>query len=345
MRDHEPEAREEIRHILKAGDHLLEVINETLEISHVESGHLALTTEPVEVAPLVDEVIGLLSPLAAAREVTVAVDSESLATWVAADRQRLKQVLINLVSNAIKFNSYAGHVDVRGEQRDGDRLAIAVTDTGIGIDATDMPRVFSPFERLRTREEDPEGSGLGLALSKGLMEAMEGSIGADSELGVGTTFTIELPSAQAPAPEPPTAETDAAVPPAPARDGELHTVLYIEDNASNRALMEQILATCDDLELTTAEDGTRGLAAAREDRPDLILLDLNLPDIDGDEVLARLYADDATRGIPVIVVSADATRAQIDALLERGAFDYVTKPIDIEQLVSAIDAALASIRC
>jgi PAS domain S-box-containing protein len=345
MRDHEPEAREEIRHILKAGDHLLEVINETLEISHVESGHLALTTEPVEVAPLVDEVIGLLSPLAAAREVTVAVDSGSLATWVAADRQRLKQVLINLVSNAIKFNSYAGHVDVRGEQRDGDRLAIAVTDTGIGIDATDMPRVFSPFERLRTREEDPEGSGLGLALSKGLMEAMEGSIGADSELGVGTTFTIELPSAQAPAPEPPTAETDAAVPPAPARDGELHTVLYIEDNASNRALMEQVLATCDDLELTTAEDGTRGLAAAREDRPDLILLDLNLPDIDGDEVLARLHADDATRGIPVIVVSADATRAQIDALLERGAFDYVTKPIDIEQLVSAIDAALASIRC
>jgi PAS domain S-box-containing protein len=346
MRDHEPEAREEIRHILKAGDHLLEVINETLEISHIESGRLALTTEPVEVAPLVDEVVGLLSPLAAAREVTVAVDSESLASWVAADRQRLKQVLINLISNAIKFNSYAGRVDVRGEHGDGDgdRLAIAVKDTGIGIAAADMPRVFSPFERLRTREEDPEGSGLGLALSKGLMEAMEGSIDADSELGAGSTFTIELPRAQAPAPEPPAADADAAAPAAPGRAGEINTMLYIEDNAANRTLMEQIFATCDDLELTTAEDGTLGLAAAREQRPDLILLDLNLPDIDGDEVLARLYADDATRCIPVIVVSADATRAQIDALLERGAFDYLTKPIDIEQLMSAIDAALASLR-
>jgi CheY-like chemotaxis protein len=345
MRDHEPEARDEIEHILSAGDHLLELINETLDISHIESGRLSLTIERVAVAPVLEDVIGLMAPLSAARGITVTVDCDSVGATVAADRQRLKQVLLNLLSNAIKFNRYGGRIDVRGERCQAGRVAIAVTDTGVGIDATDMPRLFSPFERLRTVEGDPDGSGLGLALSKGLMDAMGGTLRAASEPGVGSTFTLELPAA-ATVPEIAVHARAAALPRIASsdarREGETYTVLYIEDNRSNRDLMEQILATCDDLVLVTADDGTTGVERARDERPDLVLLDLNLPDIDGGEVLDRLRADPSTRSIPVIVVSADVTPAQIDALLARGALDYLTKPLDVERLIAAIDDALAS---
>jgi PAS domain S-box-containing protein len=343
MRDNEREAQDEVDHILKAGDHLLKLINETLEISHIESGRLSLAIEPVTVAPVVDDVVGLMAPLSAARDITVTVDAGSLGGAVAADRQRLKQVLINLLSNAIKFNRYGGRVDVRGEHRDDGWMAIAVVDTGIGIDAADMPRLFSPFERLRTREDDPDGSGLGLALSKGLMEAMGGALSAASEPDVGSTFTLELPESAA-VPEITVHARRAPLPriaPGAARKREISTVLYIEDNRSNRELMEQIFAACDDLLLITADDATTGLDVAREQRPDLVLLDLNLPDMHGGDLLDLLRADAQTRAIPVIAVSADAMPAQIDALLARGVLDYLTKPIDVERLMGAIDDALA----
>jgi PAS domain S-box-containing protein len=344
MREHPPGAREEIEHILSAGDHLLELINETLEISHIESGRLSLTIEPVTVAPVIDEVVGLMAPLSAARDITVTVDRRSVRGTVAADRQRLKQVLLNLLSNAIKFNRYGGRIDVRGEPCQVGRIAIAVTDTGVGIDAADMPRLFSPFERLRTVEGDPDGSGLGLALSKGLMDAMGGALRAVSEPDMGTTLTLELPAAAA-VPQLAVRPRAAALPriaAGGAREGETYTVLYIEDNRSNRDLMEQIFATCDDLLLVTAGDGATGVELARDEPPDLVLLDLNLPDVDGCEVLDRLRADPATRSIPIIAVSADVTPAQIDALLARGALDYLTKPLDVERLLAAVDDALAS---
>jgi PAS domain S-box-containing protein len=344
LRDLEPDAKEDTEHILKAGEHLLELINETLEISHIESGRLSLTIEPVDVATIAAEVVELMAPLNATRDITVAIDHASVSGWVAADRQRLKQVLLNLLSNAIKFNVYGGRVDVRGERRDGDRFAIAVTDTGAGIDAGDMPRLFSPFERLRAREEDVEGSGLGLALSKGLMEAMEGTLTAASEPGAGSTFTLELPACPA-GRDKPLVPREAPLPriaPEGDRDGEMRTVLYVEDNRSNRELMEQIFATCDDLALLTAEYGALGVEFAAEHRPDLILLDVNLPDIDGRAVLERLRSHPGTRSIPVIAVSADATQGQIDVMLAHGALDYLTKPIDIARLMRAIDDALLS---
>jgi CheY-like chemotaxis protein len=303
-----------------------------------------MTIEPVDAAAIVDEVVGLMAPLNATRNIAVAVDRESLAGWVAADRQRLKQVLLNLLSNAVKFNTYGGRVDVRGERRAGGRRAIAVADTGIGIDADDMPRLFSPFERLHARDQDIEGSGLGLALSKGLMEAMDGTLTAESKPGVGSTFTLELPATIA-GPEAPAEPRKAPLPriaPAVGRDGETRTVLYIEDNRSNLELMEQIFATCDDLELVTAEYGTLGVGFAIQHGPDLVLLDVNLPDIDASEVLERLRSHPGTRSIPVIAVSADATQVQIDAMLALGALDYLTKPIDIARLMRAIDDALVS---
>jgi signal transduction histidine kinase/ActR/RegA family two-component response regulator len=342
LRDLEPEARDETDHILKAGHHLLELINETLEISHIESGRLSLTIEPVALAPLVDEVVGLITPLSAAREITIEVDRESLEMYAAADAQRLKQVLLNLLSNAIKFNRHRGHVRVRGARLSGHRVAIAVSDTGHGIAPEDMPRLFSPFERLRADAEGVEGSGLGLALSHGLMEALGGSLDAVSDPGTGSTFTAELPAAA------PSGEAAPAREPLPAlaagnraSDGR-RRVLCIEDNPSNLELIEQIFATLDDIELITAGDGETGLETAYAERPDLVLLDLNLPGVQGDEVLDRLRADERTRTVPVIVVSADATRAQIDALLARGAFDYITKPIEVTRLLGLLDDALVS---
>ena len=340
LRNHDPEEQDEIDHILKAGDHLLELINETLEISHLESGRLALTIEPVALAPLVGDVVGLLAPLSGERGIVVGIEEGTLARSVAADRQRLKQVLLNLLSNAIKFNRDGGRVTIRSAELSGGRVAIAVSDTGVGIASADLPRLFSPFERLGPDAEGIEGSGLGLALSNGLMEAMGGSIDAVSEPGVGSTFTLELPGATAAAGAEPAREPLPSFGASHARGGDTRTVLCIEDNRSNLELMEQIFATLDDLDLVTAVDGTTGLDLARALRPDLVLLDLNLPDIQGAEVLRRLRADERTRSIPVIVVSADATTAQIDALLARGAFDYVTKPIDVGRLVGLLDDAL-----
>ena len=337
LRELEPDARVEVERILKAGDHLLELINETLDIAHIESGRLTLAVKPVELAPVIDDVVGLMAPLSADRKTTIVVDAESLGGWVTADAQRLKQVLLNVLSNAVKFNKYEGLVEVAGVPAPDGWVAVAVTDTGIGIDPGDMPRLFSPFERLRT--VDVDGSGLGLALSRGLMEAMDGRLTATSELGLGSTFTIELPAA-----EPVSAKAAEALSPvarvAPDEDS---VVLYIEDNRSNRELMERVFGAADDLHLLLAEDGLSGIEAACEHNPQLVLLDMNLPDIDGDEVLDRLRADDATKAIPVIVVSADATRATINAMLERGAAAYVTKPIDVTVLFDTIDAALAGV--
>jgi PAS domain S-box-containing protein len=340
-RDLDPDAREEVDHILKAGDHLLELINEALEISHIESGRLALTIEPVAVAPLVEEIAGLVSPLSGKRRIGVRVDRPSLDAWVAADPQRLRQVLLNLMSNAIKFNRAGGEVTVRGAAAGTDRFALSVTDTGPGIAPADMARLFDPFERLRADAEGIEGSGLGLALSRGLMEAMDGTIDVVSQPGQGSTFTIALPAA-APGAAEPTSGPLPGLAEAHVPQGGRRSVLCIEDNPQNRDLVEQVFATLDDIDLTTAPDGAGGIERALADPPDLVLLDLHLPDMEGGEVLDRLRADPRTRSVPVVVVSADATAAQIDAMLARGAFDYVTKPIDLGRLVRVVDDALGA---
>jgi CheY-like chemotaxis protein/anti-sigma regulatory factor (Ser/Thr protein kinase) len=261
---------------------------------------------------------------------------------VHADRQRLRQVLLNLLSNAIKYNRAGGRVDVSFQRTETGTVRTVVADTGIGIESRQLARAFEPFDRLGAEGSDVEGTGLGLTLSKRLVEAMNGSITVESELGHGTTFIVELNSADAPQ-----VEQDAQQ---PSRDASLKSridpgatgqrLLYIEDNVSNLTLVERILERQPAVELIPAMQGSLGLDLAREHHPDLILLDLHLPDMAGEEVLRRLQADPSTRHIPVVVLSADANKRQSERLLHLGASNYLTKPLDIQRFLEVIAANL-----
>jgi PAS domain S-box-containing protein len=328
-----------VDHILKAGRHLLSLINEVLDISRIEANRQQLSIEPVRVLPVVQETLSLIRPLAAQRGCTIEDDVTIGGEWhVEADRQRLAQVLLNLLSNAAKYNRPGGTIAVGGERVDG-RVRIHVRDTGVGVAADRLEHLFVPFERLGAEQSDVEGTGLGLALSKRLVEAMDGTLAVASELGVGSTFTVELPtSSDQDVPErSQRAELDARRPSAAGRPARL---LYIEDNLANLSLIETILMGRPEITLIPALQGQLGLDLAWEHDPDVILLDLHLPDLAGDEVLERLRADERTRRTPVIVISADATFGRADALIQRGAQAYLTKPLDVDAFIAAIDRLL-----
>jgi len=337
--DLDAKERGSVRHILSGGHHLLELINEVLDIARIESGELKVSLEPVHVAEIVEEAVAMISPLAQRRQVDLASDGESCAHFhVVADRQRLKQVLLNLLANAVKYNREGGDVHVSCKSAGDEQLRIVVADTGIGIAEHDLVRLFQPFERLRQEGGDVEGTGLGLALTKRLVEAMGGEVHVDSAVGHGSTFCVdlpmtdELPKPLVAAPEP------ASAAPLGAPSSGPRTVLYIEDNASNVKLLEAILAGRPEVELMVAIQGRLGMELALEHRPDLVLLDLDLPDMPGDEVLRRLRADPRTATTRVVVVSADATPRQVERLLALGADDYLSKPFDIARLLALIDA-------
>ena len=331
--------RPRIRYILSAGRHLLNLINEVLDISRIEAGTLQLSVEPVCLEEAIGEALDLMRPLAAERTIVLASNcSLDTATYVLADRQRLKQVLLNLLSNAVKYTAVKGCVTVSFADSGKDLTRISVRDTGAGIAVEKLARLFTPFDRLGAERSTVEGTGLGLALCQRLVHAMNGSIGVNSTLGHGSTFWLDLPHAQSPlqtlsvtrgpsAAEPPIAE-------------EARRILYIEDNFSNVTLVDQMLAERPALELMTAMQGRVGLELARQHSPDLILLDLHLPDMPGWQVLAQLKADQLTRDIPVVVISADATSPQIKRLLSAGARAYLTKPIDIAEFFRVIEDAL-----
>jgi CheY-like chemotaxis protein/anti-sigma regulatory factor (Ser/Thr protein kinase) len=251
---------------------------------------------------------------------------------VQADRQRLTQVLLNVVSNAIKYDRAGGHVDVSFVLTDGGRIRTLIADTGSGIAADRLSDLFEPFERLGAERGDVEGTGLGLALSKRLVETMGGTISVESVPGQGSTFAIELAGAETPN-DP--AEIDGAVEPE-SRSGLSGRVLYIEDNLSNLTLVERIMDRHPGVELVTAMQGRLGLDLATERHPDLIVLDLHLPDVPGYEVLRCLKADVATRAIPVVVLSADASKKQVERLLSLGAREYVTKPLDVKHFLEVV---------
>jgi signal transduction histidine kinase/ActR/RegA family two-component response regulator len=330
--------RANVDQILTAGTHLVSLINEVLEISRIEAREIAVSLEPVHLATVLDGAVDLVAPLAAARRVSVTTSPREIDdVWVHADQQRIKQVLLNLLSNAIKYNRENGHVEVRVESPGNDRVRVVVADTGVGIAPDMLSRLFTPFERLGAEHGDVEGTGLGLSLSRGLIEAMGGTIEVESTPGAGTVFTVELGAAepirlQAPVP--------VGSAPASTTDGPRRKVLCVEDNVSNLKLIEQIFATRPDIELLTAVQGTIGVELARQHLPELVLLDLNLPDLGGDEVLKRLHADPATEHLPVVILSADATPRQLERLLSRGAHAYLTKPIDVAELVRVVDDAL-----
>ncbi len=337
-----PSQSESVEHILNAGSHLLGLVDEVLDITQIETGRLALTLEPTDLNKLVYEAIELVAPLAQDRGVTVEWQSApGSGPWAHTDFQRLKQVLLNLLSNAIKYNRENGTVSVRTYETDGGKLRIAVADTGPGIAPGELSLLFNPFERLGAEVTEVQGTGLGLSLSRALTEAMGGTIGVESEPGTGSTFWVDLASGK---PPPQTAMTTSAapatvdIPPPPDRPRQ---VLYIEDNLANLKLVESLLKRWNNVTLIPATQGRAGLELAAS-LPDLIVLDVHLPDLPGEEVLRQLKADPVTRQIPVIVASADATQEQIDRMVGGGALHYFTKPLAVRQFLAALSQVFGS---
>jgi signal transduction histidine kinase/CheY-like chemotaxis protein len=330
--------RDRVEHIMSAGRHLLNLINEVLDISRIEAGHLQLSVEPVAIGEVLDEAIELMRPLAAQRTMQLSVDAQlENDLHVLADRQRLKQVLLNLLTNAVKYTAVGGRVSVSVQPSSSGKTRVVVTDTGAGIATEKLARLFTPFDRLDVEQSGVEGTGLGLALCQRLMHAMDGDIGVDSMVGKGSAFWVELPAADSPLNALP---KDRGVAGKEACLGEGRKILYIEDNLSNLTLVEQMLAEQPQLQLLTAMQGGLGLDLARQHVPDLILLDLHLPDLRGHEVLERLRGDAITRDIPVVVISADATSRQINRLKTAGAQSYLTKPLDISEFFRVIDETM-----
>jgi CheY-like chemotaxis protein/anti-sigma regulatory factor (Ser/Thr protein kinase) len=325
--------------ILKAGKHLLDLVNEVLDISRIEAGEFSLSVEAVPVVPLLDDAIELIEPLADGRGVKVhpPVIAEG-SGYVRADNQRLKQVVLNLLSNAVKYNREGGEVRVSVDAVGSDRMRIAVSDTGPGIDRESLTKLFTPFERLNAGS-NVQGTGLGLALSRSLVEAMGGRIEVESTPGEGSIFTIELARGE-PAAVAAADGDERELLAARSYDGE-RRLLYIEDTGANVRLIEEILRSRPSIRLVPAGMGRLGLELAVEHRPDLILLDLHLPDIDGEQMLAWLREDERTREIPVVILSADASDRSRAPLLQDGARAYLTKPIGVRDLLGVVDEYLA----
>jgi PAS domain S-box-containing protein len=328
---------EYVERILKGGQHLLKLINEVLDISRIESGTVSISLEPIDADAAVADALELIGPMAVQRGLRVAAPARPPEPrYVIADQQRLKQILLNLLSNAVKYNRDGGSITLSVEERD-ESLRILVTDTGGGLTREQQDRLFVPFERLGAEAGGTEGTGLGLALSKALAEVMHGTLDLiGSEPSVGTTFAVELPRGQ-----PASAGIAGPAPglrylPAPAENARLE-VLYIEDNLSNLRLVEEILSYRPQVKLLAAIQGGLGLELAVQQVPDLVILDVHLPDMPGSEVLARLRSAPATAAIPVIILSADATEGQIRRLLEAGAQAYLTKPLDVRRFLELID--------
>jgi len=334
--------RTRLGHIIGAGRHLLDLINEVLDISRIEAGRLQLSLEPVCVGNAVAEAVDLMRPLAAERSIVLfAPQHADTTSYILADRQRFKQVLLNLLTNAVKYNPMGGKVTISYNPFDADQIRLVVSDTGAGISKENLLRLFTPFDRLGAEQSDVQGTGLGLALCQRLMHAMNGSIGANSAVGQGSTFWLELPRTASPLERIAACKRSSRDNGQQISGGDKRTILYIEDNLSNLTLIEQILEEQPEIDLLTATEGKVGLELAGQRSPDLILLDLHLPDLPGWTVLARLQADDATRHIPVIVISADATVNQIKRLMAAGAHTYLTKPIDVTEFFHVLEQTLS----
>ncbi len=337
MSDLDPEDRESAEHIHRAGRHLLSLINELIDISRVESGDLQVSMEPVAVAQVCEDVLALVGPLAAAREITVDNRITDRSVAVSADHQRLKQVLVNLVSNAIKYNRHAGTLTLDQRRTDDGAVEILVTDTGAGLSAEDQGRIWMPFERLDADRGPIEGTGIGLPLARALTEAMRGTVDVESTVGVGSTFIVRLPAAADLETSAPTDPAAPALPQQTAPWGRSLTVLSVEDNMANSQVLERIFRSWSDVTLIATDNAESGLELAIDHRPDLILLDLHLPGMSGEEAFARLRADPGTSSIPVVVLSADATPGTVRRLLARGAAAYLTKPLDLASLYRVLE--------
>ena len=334
-----PSQKASIDQILQAGWYLLELINEILDLALIESGKLSLSQEAMSLAEVLADCEAMIEPQAQGGHIHLQFPAFDGPFFVKADRTRVKQVFINLLSNAIKYNCVGGGVEVSCREV-GTRTRISFRDTGIGLTPEKLAQLFQPFNRLGQEGSATEGTGIGLVVSKRLVELLGGEIGAQSTVGVGSVFWVELNTTAAPglatcfqAPEPTASE--------PVPDGmPIRTVLCIEDNPANLMLVEQLIARRPDLRLLSARDGQSGVEIARTALPDVILMDINLPVVNGIQALKVLAREPATAGIPVIALSANAMPRDIEKGLEVGFFSYLTKPIKVDVFMAAVDAAL-----
>ncbi len=330
-----------VRHILKAGEHLLELINDILDLSKIESGKVSLSIEAFHIHSLITEVAKLLQPIMVEHALVIKIDSvEEPELAVKADRVRLKQVLLNLMHNAIKYNRKGGSISISSKKLDGQKVQISVEDTGVGISPESLENIFKPFERGSSDIDHIEGTGIGLAISRKLTDLMKGSIDVQSEEGKGSCFSITLPEGKLSTPhinEKPVASHAKAN----SKNKENHfTVIYVEDNPANMELVASILFR-HDLKLLQAPDASLGIELAKAHNPDLILMDINLPGMDGYEALKNLKADPSFDSTPVIALSANAMESDIKKGLSAGFTDYVPKPINVRSFLEVVNRYLA----
>lgn len=338
--------RDDVQEILKGGRHLLVLINELLDLSAIESGHVQLRPEIVNTAMLIEECRRLVQPLAEAKKISIHADMSTFAAiYCGGDKLRLRQALLNLLSNAIKYNRDGGVIRLSVQSLPGERVRVVVSDTGIGISSGDMAKLFQPYSRVQSASRAVEGSGIGLTITHRLVELMGGTVGVDSQIGVGSQFWIELPVAA-------TAvggnmETQIAIAPAQQNatgampfTGRFQRLLYIDDRLENLRLVQRVLVKRPHIEVTICELPLQGLETARTLKPDLILLDINMPVMDGYHVLAALRSDPELKGIPVIAVTADAMRHDTERGHAAGFNEYLTKPLNMDAFLKTIDCYL-----
>ncbi|WP_236953994.1 PAS domain-containing protein [Marinobacter salinus] len=337
------EHQDSVKEILKAGEHLLTLINEVLDLAKIESGNIDLSLEPVELVSVIEECLSLVASLSKKRHIEI--DSEGVRSFtVRADRTRLKQVLLNLLSNAIKYNKENGRVSVETVSEGDNRLHLRVIDTGPGIPEPRLEELFQPFNRLGAETSEVEGTGIGLTITQRIMEMMGGSVAVNSEIGVGSTFWLDLPLER---------DTDSTAEGVidsmgleawntNAGEQQTRTILYVEDNPANLKLVSQILARVPHLRLLTAHTGALGLELAQTRKPDLILLDINLPGMDGYQVLEALKANENLQATPIVAITANAMPRDVGRGKAAGFTDYLTKPLNIRQFLDKINPLLES---
>lgn len=338
-----PSQQASLEQILKGGWYLLALINDILDLASIESGHAALSMESVALGAVLQDCQTLIEPLTTDRAVHISFPELPVTCSVQADPTRLKQVIINLLSNAIKYNQAGGSVAVSCSSPAAGRLRISVRDSGPGLSKQKLAQLFQPFNRLGQEAGSTKGTGIGLVVSQRLIQSMGGEMGVESMEGVGSLFWFELKLVDA---ESACTARSMLPMPMPAQASPPHnpvqrTVLYVEDNPDNIALMAQLLAARPDLRLAGAPDAMRGMAMARSLAPDVVVMDINLPDISGLEVLQLLQADPATRHIPVLALSANAMPRDVEKGLSAGFYRYITKPIKVNEFLQALDEGLA----
>ena len=335
-----PIQQNNVQHIMKAGEHLLELINEILDLSKIESGKISLSIEEVHITPLIYEVVELIQPITEEKKLKVnAQQPETLALTVKADRVRLKQILLNLMHNAIKYNCHEGSITISCKKPNDHEVQISIQDTGIGIHPNNIETIFKPFQRGDSDNDAIEGTGIGLTISKRLALLMKGNLEVESKEGQGSCFYITLPTGKKLTP---LSKIEPAVWPElqdHKNQENKFKVLYIEDNPANMELVAAILFR-HNVKLLQAPDASLGIELAKAHKPDLILMDINLPGIDGYEALMIIKADPLTNSIPVIALSADSMASDIKKGLSAGFTEYISKPIQITSFLTTVNKYL-----